>query len=62
MGQEVSGESFEELRKCLISVSVLVIPQGTERVVINSDLSEQGLGCVLMQNGKVIVYAFHQLI
>ena len=29
--------------------------------MIYSDASKQGLGCVLMQNGKVIAYASRQL-
>ena len=29
--------------------------------VVFSDASRQGLGCVLMQGGKVIAYAFRQL-
>ena len=29
--------------------------------VIYSDASRKGLGCVLMQHGKVITYAFRQL-
>ena len=29
--------------------------------MIYSDASKQGLGCVLMQNDKVIAYAFRQL-
>ena len=29
--------------------------------VVFSDASQQGLGCVLMQNGRIIVYASRQL-
>ena len=50
-------KSFQELKQRLISALVLTIPLGTEGFVIYSDASKQGLGCVLMQNGKVIAYA-----
>ena len=37
------------------------IPTGGGGFVIYSDASKNGLGCVLMQNGKVIAYASRQL-
>ena len=40
---------------------MLTIPSGTGGFVIYSDASQKGLGCVLMQNGKVVAYAFRQL-
>ena len=39
----------------------MALPQGTEGFVIYSDASRQGLGCVLMQHGRVIAYASRQL-
>ena len=53
--------SFDELKKRLTSSPVLALPQGTEGFEIFSDASKQGLGCVLMQNGRVIAYASRQL-
>ena len=53
--------SFEELKKKLVSAPVLVIPSGSGGFVIYSDASHQGLGCVLMQHGKVVTYASRQL-
>ena len=50
-------KSFQELKQRLVSAPILIIPSGLEGFVIYSDASKQGLGCVLMQNGKVIVYA-----
>jgi hypothetical protein len=41
--------SFEELRKCLTSAPVLVIPDLTKKFDIYCDASRRGLGCVLMQ-------------
>lgn len=40
---------------------VLTIPKGSEGFVVFTDASKQGLGCVPMQEGKVIVYVSRQL-
>ncbi|KAK1414363.1 hypothetical protein QVD17_16561 [Tagetes erecta] len=54
-------KSFEELKKRLVSAPVLTLPSGTGGYQIYSDASKKGLGCVLMQHGKVIAYASRQL-
>ena len=51
--------SFQELKQRLVSTPILTIPEGNEGYV--SDASRQGLGCVLMQNEKVVAYASRQL-
>jgi hypothetical protein len=43
--------SFEELRKCLTSALVLVLPNLTKKFDIYCDSSHRGLGCVMMQEG-----------
>ena len=53
--------SFQELKTRLTSAPILTIPSSTEGFVVYSDASRQGLGCVLMQHGKVIAYASRQL-
>jgi len=40
---------------------MLALPSGTEGFVVYSDASKRGLGCVLMQHGRVIAYASRQL-
>jgi ribonuclease HI len=40
---------------------VLILSDITKKFGIYCDASRQGLGCVLMQDGKVISYASHQL-
>jgi len=40
---------------------VLTLPEGTHGFVVYCDASRVGLGCVLMQNDKVIVYASRHL-
>ena len=54
-------ESFQELKNRLISAPVLTLPIGVEEFTIYCDASKFGLGCVLMQRGKVIAYASRQL-
>ena len=53
--------SFEELKSRLTSAPVLALPNGKDGFVVYSDASRQGLGCVLMQNDRVITYASRQL-
>ncbi|KAL0305050.1 UNVERIFIED_CONTAM: Transposon Ty3-I Gag-Pol polyprotein [Sesamum calycinum] len=53
--------SFEELKKRLTSAPILALPSGDGGYVVYTDASRQGLGCVLMQHGKVIAYASRQL-
>ena len=40
---------------------MLTLPNGNEGFVVYSDASKLGLGCVLMQHGKVVAYASRQL-
>ncbi|XP_073049517.1 uncharacterized protein [Primulina eburnea] len=53
--------SFVELKKRLISALVLTIPSGVGGFTVHTDASHQGLGCVLMQHGRVVAYASRQL-
>ena len=54
-------KSFKELKRQLVTALILAIPNSFEDFIIYSDASKNGIGCVLMQNGKVIAYAFRQL-
>nr|GFC99307.1 hypothetical protein [Tanacetum cinerariifolium] len=58
---EEREKSFEELKKRLVSSPVLSLLSGTGGYQTYSDASKKGLGCVLMQHGKVIAYASRQL-
>jgi len=53
--------SFKELKKKFTTAPVLALPSGTKGFVVYSDASRKGLGCVLMQHGKVIAYPSQQL-
>ena len=54
-------QSFEELKSISTSAPVLAFPNGRDGFVVYNDASRQGLGCVLMQNDRVIAYASRQL-
>ena len=54
-------ESFQELKKRLVSTPILTIPSGNGGFTIYNDASKKGLGCVLMKHGKVVAYASRQL-
>ncbi|WMV18713.1 hypothetical protein MTR67_012098 [Solanum verrucosum] len=58
---EMCEKSFQELKDRLTSTSVLTLPERTDGFVVYCDVSRIGLGCVLMQNEKVISYASRQL-
>jgi hypothetical protein len=53
--------SFQELKKWLTIAPVLVMPDMEKPFSIYYDALGQGLGCVLMQDGHVVVYASRQL-
>ncbi|GJU49344.1 putative nucleotidyltransferase, ribonuclease H [Tanacetum coccineum] len=61
MWGEEQEKSFVTLRKKLCEAPILVLPEGTEDMVIYSDASYSDLECVLMQQDKVIAYASRQL-
>src|SRR4051812_23776036 len=58
---EKCQESFEALKAKLTSPPVLAPPDTQKDFVIYCDASRQGLGCVLMQERKVIAYGSRQL-
>ena len=45
----------------MTTAPVLTLPDIHRDFVIYCDASQQGLGCVLMQDGKVVAYASRQL-
>ena len=54
-------QSFDQLKKMLTEAPVLTQPESGVPYVVYSDVSLNGLGCVLMQSGKVVAYASQQL-
>lgn len=49
--------SFQELKRRLTSAPVLILPDVRKDFEVYCDASKQGLGCVLMQERRVVAYA-----
>nr|GEV71819.1 hypothetical protein [Tanacetum cinerariifolium] len=58
---EEQERAFQTLKNKLRNAPVLALPEGPKDFMVYSDASGLGLGCVLMQRGKVIAYASRQL-
>ncbi|XP_040940047.1 uncharacterized protein [Gossypium hirsutum] len=50
-------ESFEKLKQMLTEAPILTLPELGNDFIIYSDALLSGLGCVMMQEGKIIAYA-----
>jgi hypothetical protein len=55
------NEAFEQLKVLLTTTPVLAQPDINKPFDVYCDASGSGLGCVLMQEGRVIAYASRQL-
>ena len=53
--------AFQELKRRLTSAPTLIVPERGQRYRVYCDAFEDGLGCVLMQFGRVVVYGSRQL-
>ena len=53
--------SFEQLKGMLVEAPILTQPTLGKEYTLYSDASSIGLGCVLMQDGKVVAYTSRQL-
>ena len=58
---EACEQSFQELKRRLVTAPILTIPEEEDGFVIYCDALGQGLGVVLMQHGRVITYASRKL-
>ncbi|GKA76881.1 putative reverse transcriptase domain-containing protein [Tanacetum coccineum] len=58
---EEQESAFQTLKAKLCNALVLALPDGPKDFVVYCDASGIGLGCVLMQRGKVIADAYRQL-
>jgi ribonuclease HI len=54
-------EAFEALKEKLTTVHVLVLPNVQKPFLVYCDACYTGLGCVLMQEGRVVAYSSQQL-
>jgi hypothetical protein len=53
--------SFQTLKRKLVNAPILSLSESGKRFTVYTDASHIGLGCVLMQDGKVIAYGSRQL-
>ena len=53
--------AFQELKSRLTSAPILIVPERGRRYTVYCDASKDGLGCVMMQSGKVITYGSRKL-
>jgi ribonuclease HI len=53
--------SFQELKKCLVTSPVLILPDQRKDYEVYCDASCRGFGAILMQEGRVVSYASRQL-
>ena len=58
---EKCERSFQEWKRRLTTAPVLVLPDSEKQFEVYCDACGQGLGCVLMQDGRVVAYASCQL-
>nr|GEU78307.1 putative reverse transcriptase domain-containing protein [Tanacetum cinerariifolium] len=58
---EEQENAFQTLKGKLCDAPILTLPNGSEEFVVYYDASGLGIGCVLMQRGKVIAYASRKL-
>ncbi|KAA3487490.1 reverse transcriptase [Gossypium australe] len=54
-------KSFDQLKTLLTEAPVLVQPESGKEFIIFSDASLNRMGCILMQEGKFVVYASRKL-
>ena len=53
--------TFQDLKKQLTTTPILTLPLGSKGLVVYSNASKRGLGCVLIQHMRVITYMSRQL-
>ena len=54
-------EAFQELKRRLTSAPILIVSERGQGYTVYYDASRAGLGCVLMQSGRVVAYSSRQL-
>ena len=49
------------MKRRFTSAPILIVPDRGQGYTVYCDASRAGLGCVLMQSGRVVAYGSHQL-
>ena len=58
---DLCEKEFQELKKRLTTAPIMIVPEHGQRYTMYCDASRDGLGCVLMQFGRVVAYGSRQL-
>ena len=58
---DLCEQAFQEFKRRLTSAPILIIPKRGLMYTVYCDVSKDGLGCVLMQSGRVVAYVTRQL-
>ena len=58
---DLCEKAFQELKRRLTLAPILIVPEQGQRYMVYCDVSRDGLGCVLMQSGRVVAYGSRQL-
>ena len=61
MWSKACENSFQLLKEKLTTALVLTLPNGVDKFTVYCDASRVCLGCVLIQNGRVVANASRQL-
>ena len=61
MRDDACETAFQQLRVLLTLAPILIVPERRVGYTIYCDASMDGLGCVLMQSGRVVAYSSKQL-
>ena len=58
---DLCEKEFQELKRRLTLAPILIILERGPMYTVYYDVSKDGLGCVLMQSGRVVAYGSRQL-
>ena len=58
---DLCEKAFQELKRMLSLAPILIVPEQGQRYTVYCDAFRDGLGCVLMQSGRVVAYGSRQL-
>ena len=53
---DLCEKAFQELKRRLTSAPILIVSERGQRYTVYFDASKAGLGCVMMQAGRVVAY------
>ena len=53
---DLCEKAFQKLKRRLTSAPILIVLERGQRYIVYCDASKAGLGCVLMQSGRMVVY------